>query len=130
GRLQVVGRLKDVIVTATGENVYPDDVEKRVGVVSYIAELAIVGVEGKGGERIACLAVPDRDDDVERGERMDRAMRSLREAFAKLPYGQQPAVVHLYDASLPRTTTRKVKRLEVQAILRRMMAATAVPDSE
>jgi long-chain acyl-CoA synthetase len=33
--------------------------------------------------------------------------------------------VHLYDASLPRTATRKVKRDEVRAILRRMIAATA-----
>ncbi|MFO0670586.1 MAG: AMP-binding protein [Polyangiaceae bacterium] len=31
GRLSIVGRLKDVIVTTTGENVYPDDVENRLG---------------------------------------------------------------------------------------------------
>ncbi len=130
GRLQVVGRLKDVIVTPTGENVYPDDIEKRLGLVANIAELAVVGVEGKGGERVACLAVPAADEDVDRSERMERAMRSLREAIGKLPYGQQPAVVHLYDATLPRTTTRKVKRTEVQAILKRMMAATAVPEGD
>ncbi|MDB4996165.1 MAG: Long-chain-fatty-acid CoA ligase, partial [Myxococcaceae bacterium] len=151
GRLQIVGRSKDVIVTTTGENVYPDDVEKRLGTVPYIAELAIVGVEAKGGEKVACLAVPSSEEGLSipppppgsgdaapvslspaqlRAERMDRAMRSLREAIAKLPYGQQPAVVHLYDASLPRTATRKVRRTEVQAILRRMIAATTLPEGE
>jgi len=55
-------------------------------------------------------------------------MRSLRAAVATLPYGQQPSIVHLYDAPLPRTSTRKIKRGEVAAILRRMMAATAPAD--
>jgi long-chain acyl-CoA synthetase len=34
-------------------------------------------------------------------------------------------VVHLYEAALPRTATRKVKRDEVRAILRRLIAASA-----
>ena len=45
GQLQIVGRLKDVIVTATGENVYPDDVERALGEIEGISELAAaVGV--------------------------------------------------------------------------------------
>ncbi|MBL8721873.1 MAG: AMP-binding protein [Myxococcales bacterium] len=131
GRLSIVGRVKDVIVAASGENVYPDDVENRLGTVQHIEELAIVGVDDpRGGERVACLAVPAKDDEVDRAARMDRAHRSLREALGKLPYGMQPAVVHLYDAPLPRTATRKVKRREVQAMLGRMIAATAKPADE
>ncbi len=148
GRLSIVGRIKDVILTTTGENVYPDDVERALGDVPGISELAIVGLEHADpsrGERIACLATPedlpreslipasidatgtdtesDRVDD--RAERNERALRALRTAIAKLPYGQQPSIVHLYDAKLPRTATRKVKRNEVQAILRRLVAATS-----
>lgn len=131
GRLSIVGRVKDVIVSASGENVYPDDVENRLGTVKHIEEIAIVGVDDpRGGERVACLAVPAKDDDVERSVRMERANRSLREALAKLPYGMQPSVVHLYDAPLPRTATRKVKRREVQAMLGRMIAATTRPAEE
>jgi len=128
GRLEIVGRLKDVIVTATGENVYPEDVERRLGPVAHMTELCIVGIESKGAERVACLAVPAPDDEVPRALRLDRAMRSLRTEIATLPYGQQPSIVHLYDAPLPRTSTRKIKRGEVEAILRRMMAATAPAD--
>jgi long-chain acyl-CoA synthetase len=133
GRLQIVGRLKDVIVTATGENVYPDDIENRLGTVPHILELAIVGIEKEGesaSERVACLAVPAPDENVERAERMERAMRSLKDAIGKLPFGQQPSIVHLYDASLPRTATRKVKRAEVQGILRRMIGASLPPSGE
>ena len=129
GRLVIVGRLKDVIVTASGENVYPDDVEAKLGKVTHIDELALVGVEASGGgERIACLAVPAEDESVDRATRLDRAHKSLRDALGKLPYGQQPAVVHLVDAKLPRTSTRKVKRKEVREILLVTIAATARPE--
>ncbi|HEX7602783.1 MAG TPA: AMP-binding protein [Polyangiaceae bacterium] len=144
GRLSIVGRIKDVIVTTTGENVYPDDVERALGDVPGIAELTIVGLDHpKGGERVACLAVPegtpresllpppseDGESTVDhRAERNDRAMKALRAAIATLPYGQQPALVHLYDAPLPRTATRKVKRNEAQAILRRLVLATSTPE--
>src|SRR5262249_41852598 len=63
GRLVLVGRVKDVIVTTTGENVYPDDIERMLGKIPHILELAIVGVTGRsGGERVACIAVPEEDE--------------------------------------------------------------------
>ena len=131
GRLSIVGRIKDVIVTTTGENVYPDDVEAKLGSIPHVTEYAVVGIEGQGGkERVACLAVPEADEETPRGERMERAMRSLREKIGELPYGQQPTLLHLYDAPLPRTATRKVKRTEVQSILRRMVMASTPPPAE
>ena len=117
GRLEIVGRIKDIVVSPTGENVYPDDVEKRLGDVPGVTELAVVGVDVRGSERLACLAVPRSDRETARS--------SLRRAIDELPFGQRPTIVHLYDAPLPRTATRKVKRDEVRAILRRMLAATA-----
>ena len=120
GGLEIVGRLKDVVISPTGENVYPDDVEKRIGDVAGVTELAVVGVEVRGSERLACLAVPKDDRDA--------ARTALRRVIDQLPLGQRPAIVHLYDAALPRTATRKVKREEVRAILKRMIAATARVD--
>jgi long-chain acyl-CoA synthetase len=132
GRLSVVGRIKDVVVSSTGENVYPEDVERRLGSIGGVTELAVCGVDGPSGERLACLAVPaarEGDDDEPRSERNARVMKSLRGAIDKLPYAQRPAVVHLSDAALPRTATRKVKREEVRAILQRKVAATLRPPS-
>ena len=134
-RLTIVGRQKEVIVSANGENVYPDDVETMLGSIKGVKELGIVGIDdGRGGERVACLAVPEgvKDDDgpqPSRAERHERALHNLREAFQKLPKFCQPAVVHLYDADLPRTATRKVKRKEVKEILGRLVSATEVPAS-
>jgi len=129
GRLVLVGRVKDVIVTSTGENVYPDDVERMLGKIPHIEELAVVGVTGRsGGERVGCIAVPEADELVDRATRLDRAQKALREAIGKLPYGKQPTILHLYDAPLPRTATRKVKRTEARKMLERMMQATARPE--
>lgn len=125
GRVQIVGRIKDVVVTATGENVYPEDVEHRLGRVPHVAELAIVGVDFGGGERLACLGVAEKDESVDRATRLERTRSALRRAVDDLPFGQRPAIVHLYEAPLPRTATRKVKRDEVRAILQRMAAASA-----
>jgi long-chain acyl-CoA synthetase len=135
-RLVIVGRQKDVIVSSSGENVYPDDVETQLGKLAGVKELAIVGIDdGKGGERVACLAVPEGDPTPEpgqepvvssRGERHEHAMTALRAAIQKLPKTSQPAVVHLWDADLPRTATRKVKRAEVKAVLAKLASATEI----
>jgi long-chain acyl-CoA synthetase len=130
GHLSIVGRLKDVVVTATGENVYPDDLEREIGEVEHIRELAIVGVHARGAERVACLAVPLEMADTNRVTRNEQALASLRAALGKIPFSRRPSVVHLYDAALPRTTTRKVKRGEVQEILDRILRASAPPPSD
>jgi len=134
GQLVIVGRQKDVIVAANGENVYPDDVENLLGKIEHVKELGIVGIDdGRGGERVACLATPEpieEGEGITRAEQRERALAALREAFQKLPKAAQPAVVHLYDADLPRTATRKVKRSEVKAILSRLAAASALPPAE
>lgn len=121
GQLVIVGRAKDVIVAANGENVYPDDVEARLGAIEHIAELAIVGIDDpRGGERVACVAVPADDDSLSRVERKERARKSLERALSALPPSQRPAVVTLLETKLPRTTTRKVKRNEVRRVIERV----------
>jgi long-chain acyl-CoA synthetase len=134
GRLSIVGRSKDVIVGANGENIYPDDVERMIGDVEGVIELCILGItDPRGGERAACLAVPERPRD--RGEdppttedfieARARANKNLRAAIGKLPSTLQPPVVLLHDEKLPRTATRKVKRNEVRALVERLVAASA-----
>jgi long-chain acyl-CoA synthetase len=158
GRLSLVGRAKDVVVTSTGENLYPDDIERMLGQIRGVDELVVLGVAApSGGERLACVAVPagapagasaGRDEgdagsggasgaagagetggaDEQPGgriERGERAMRSLREAISKLPSRMQPSMIEIYEAPLPRTATRKVKRPVVRAMLARRVEARA-----
>lgn len=131
GHLVIVGRAKDVIVASNGENVYPDDVEARLGKIEHISELAVVGLpDGRGGERVALLAVPTDAPELSRAERHEQAQASLDRALAKLPTAIRPAVVKLTDAPLPRTSTRKVKRNEVQRILTKLLEAREAPRAQ
>lgn len=134
-RLVIVGRHKDVIVSASGENVYPDDVENLLGEIEGVKELVVVGIDdGHGGERVGCLFVPEApeaeaetESDEARRQRHERASSAMRAAIAKLARVAQPTAVHLYDADLPRTATRKVKRAEAKQILARLSSASALP---
>jgi long-chain acyl-CoA synthetase len=128
GELVIVGRAKDVIVSASGENVYPDDVEAKLGEIQYVTEYAIVGIDDpRGGERVACVAVPEADPLVSRADRHARAKKSLDKALSKLPGSMRPSVVTLLDAKLPRTATRKVKRAEVRALCERIAPLSERP---
>ena len=49
--------------------------------------------------------------------------------IGRLPTRLQPSVVQLHEAPLPRTTTRKVKRAEVQALMARRLSAAAAARS-
>jgi long-chain acyl-CoA synthetase len=119
--LVIVGRAKDVIVASNGENVHPDDVEARLGQLEQVAELGIFGIgNGRGGERVACVAVPANHDRLPRAERHARAKQSLEHAFTKLPAAMRPAVLTLIDTPLPRTTTRKLKRSQLRALVERV----------
>lgn len=132
GRLRLVGRAKDVVVTSAGENVHLDDVEARLAAIPGIAEYSLVGLpDPAGGERLGLLAVPDASDsELGRQAAHTRARKAIRDAGAQLPAWSRPSVVHLVDVSLPRTATRKVRRGEVRDLLARIESAAVVPTGD
>jgi long-chain acyl-CoA synthetase len=118
-RLHLVGRAKEVVVTSSGENVYLDDVENTMGAISKIEEYTLVGLDDpRGGERLGMLARPV--------EGVDKAVarKVIQELVAGLPATQRPTVIHLVDAPLPRTATRKVQRKEARKTLEKIVSAT------
>ncbi len=120
GELRLVGRKKDLILDASGKNVYPDELEELYGAHDAIKELSIVGLpDGNGHERVACLCVPQK--------REDRA--TIEEHFSKisagLPFWKRVKILHFWEGDLPKTATRKVKRPLVVAELERLEKATA-----
>jgi long-chain acyl-CoA synthetase len=120
GRLMLLGREKDVIIDASGKNVYPDELEELYGAHPHVKELSIVGLpDESGGERVACLCVPDAKE-----RRREEVRAELEEHFrsvsADLPFYRRVKVLRFWDGELPRTSTRKVKRPEVVTELQRL----------
>jgi long-chain acyl-CoA synthetase len=110
GNLTLVGRKKDVIIDANGKNVYPDELEDLYGTHAHVKELSVVGLPDEhGGEKVACLCVPDYKD-----RPRDEVRRELEEHFRRVgsdePFFRRIKVLRFWDGELPRTSTRKVKR--------------------
>ncbi len=128
GRLTIVGRSKEVIITSSGKNVYPDELDELYGKFSEILEISVVGLPvGDGSERVAALIRPDVEDDASLDEiaiAQQRIRDWIRVEGSRVPPHQKISVVKFWDDELPRTATKKVKRKEVVAIIERLNETT------
>jgi long-chain acyl-CoA synthetase len=120
GNVYVVGREKDLILGAGGENVYPDELEDLYGATPLVAELSVVGLpDAQGGERPAALIVPAEPG----GEGRARVLQHIEGVAGRLPRHKRLALVRFTQKPLPRTATRKVRRGEVVKLLSEMLQA-------
>ena len=120
GNLFIVGRSKDVIIDSNGKNIYPDEIEDHYGKSSFIKEMSVVGLQDEdGGEKISALVVPDYEHDIamSRSDVNKQIEVHFREVSAGLAFFKRVEVLHITPFELPRTATRKVKRLEVVELL-------------
>jgi long-chain acyl-CoA synthetase len=133
GNLFLTGRKKELIVLSNGKNIYPEEVEAHYLKSPYIKELAVMGLEGKPGEggRLHAVVVPNFD--VLRQKKIVNAKEVIRYDIESL--SQQIASTkrigsyEIWQDDLPRTTTRKIKRFEVEKRVKAQQARKA-DDSE
>jgi len=110
GRLWVVGRLDDRIVTG-GENVHPADVTEALVGLPDVADAAVVGLpDEEWGERVAALVVPADQDDPPTADEMRAGLRGRVADYAL------PKSVACTD-ELPRTASGTVDRDAVRSEL-------------
>jgi long-chain acyl-CoA synthetase len=116
GELKFLGRKSEVIVTAAGVNIHPEDIEAAIEEQPDVAACAVVAMDTPTGpEPCAVLAC--------RGSG-DCAVGAIERANAKLPEFQRISRWVLWpEPDLPRTSTGKVKRKPVAAWLARIQAA-------
>ncbi len=120
GFLYVLGRVKDVIVGASGMNVYPEEVEARIAACPHVREVCVLGVQPPGAgaqdEQVAAVVVPDVEAlGGEYAREHDELLRrELRSACAALAGYKRPKYVVVRLEPLPRTTTMKLKKHEIR----------------
>jgi len=125
GNVYIVGRKKEMILGASGENIYPDELEETYRDSKYVKEMSVVGLPGDAGhETVAALIVPDYDHDGMSREDVREAVREHVKKISKsLPLYKRLKVVHLWDHDLPKTASRKVRRRDVVKELQRLERA-------
>jgi long-chain acyl-CoA synthetase len=119
GHLFLTGRKKEVIVLSNGKNVYPEEIEAHYLKTPFIKEIAVIGLEGKPGEsedRLHAVIVPNFD--VLRQHKVVNAKEVIRydvEGLStQIPSTKRISSYEIWQDDLPRTTTRKIKRFEVE----------------
>jgi long-chain acyl-CoA synthetase len=124
GYLHLTGRIKDVIITAAGKNVYPEEVERRYAGLPSVRELCVVGLwnEKVLGERVHAAVVP------ERGATRDEAgfEAALRQAIQQrargVPSYQRLQHIHILFDELPKTLNGAIDRHRVKSLLQVRLA--------
>jgi long-chain acyl-CoA synthetase len=121
GNLHIVGRSKDIIIDANGKNVYPDEIEDLYKGSPYIKELSVVGLPDGAAEHVACAVVPDTayEPALSLAEVKQKIEMHFRTVSAPLPFWKRVRTLEFWEGELPRTSTRKVKRRDVTAELRK-----------
>ena len=113
GDLYITGRSKDVIVTASGVNVYPDELEFLLNKLPEIKESCIVGDKvkaglRKGSEEVVAIIVPA--ENVSQAA-VEKAVKAFNQTLADY---KRVARIIFRQEELPKTRLLKVKRFAMR----------------
>jgi len=122
GRVRITGRLKNMIATAAGKKIYPEEVELVLANSPYVLEVMVTGGADARGEReeVHALIYPNRSalEALARSQGkpcdeafVGRVLRAEVEARCEVlaPYKRVKKVV-VRSSEFPKTTTGKIRR--------------------
>jgi long-chain acyl-CoA synthetase len=126
GHLWITGRAKNVIVSAAGKNIYPEEIEERLLAADTILEAVVFGrkKEGKQGEEVRAVIFPDMEmcatqygvavtpPDMAGLRKILEA--TVAEVNAGMSEYKRIAGFDLSVEELDKTSTKKVKRFRYQ----------------
>jgi long-chain acyl-CoA synthetase len=123
GNLFITGRKKEVIVLPNGKNIYPDEIEAHYLQCPFIQEIAVLGIREQAkhatDERLHAVVVPNFD--YLKSKRIANTREILRDEIGRwsnrLPSYKRLNSYQIQKDPLPRTTTRKIKRLELKRLI-------------
>ncbi len=123
--IHITGRIKNMIVLSGGKKVFPEEIESVLEQSKNFAEVCVAGMkrtfgEKDGCEEIAAIIVPKADfaanfDDFEKLE-MEISSEVKHLCTQLAPY-KRPIKIIVRKENLPRTTTNKLKRLEIKELI-------------
>lgn len=108
------GRDKNMILGASGQNIYPEEIEERINASPFVEESLAIEEEGK----IVALIVPNHDALTENGthesEREAFFQQVVAEINAKLPAYSKLSSFRIQNEEFKKTPKRSIKRFIYQ----------------
>ena len=113
----ITGRKKSMIVTKTGKNIFPEELEQKLAKSKYVEECLVFGVNDKDGDSIVIAAVfpalqvfEDEFKNTDKKFMYNKIMELVKEVNAQVPTYKAIKNLVIRDTEFVKTTTRKIKR--------------------
>ena len=116
GNVFIKGRCKNLLVTSSGQNIYPEEIESKLNNMPYVSESLIILQQDK----LVGLIYPDSDDAFAHGLSQSDLVRVMEEnrleLNKQLPAFSQIARFKLYPEEFEKTAKKSIKRFLYQDI--------------
>ncbi len=116
GNIFIKGRCKNMLLTSTGQNIYPEEIEARLNNMPYVNESLII----LNKEKLIALVYPDKEDAFVHGlsqKQLEDAIELNRTELNKqLPAFSQISRVKLFPEEFEKTAKKSIKRFLYQNI--------------
>ena len=116
GYVTVRGRSKNMLLTASGQNIYPEEIESKLNNMPYVSESLIVLQKDK----LVALIYPDFDDAFAHGMEqsdIEKVMEDNRnELNLQLPAYCQITKVKIHFEEFEKTAKKSIKRFMYQEV--------------
>lgn len=116
GNVFIKGRCKNLLLTSSGQNIYPEEIESKLNNMPYVSESLIILQQDK----LVALIYPDSDDAFAHGLNQSDLVRVMEEnrleLNKQLPAFSQIARFKLYPEEFEKTAKKSIKRFLYQDI--------------
>ena len=116
GNFFIKGRIKDIIINANGENVYPDEIESYFKSIPHVTNTCVLGLrKGKSSDETITLVL-EVDNEIST-EEFTTLMDKVQEINAGLTNEKRVQDVYVIKDKLPISNNLKVRRFQVRDLL-------------
>ncbi|MCM1108036.1 MAG: AMP-binding protein [Clostridium sp.] len=110
GHLYIKGRCKNMLLGASGQNIYPEEIEDKLNTLMLVNESIVI----QKGEKLYGLVYPDFDEAKKLGLQesdLDSVMEQNRQDLnAMLPAYSQLSGIKIYQEEFEKTPKKSIKR--------------------
>lgn len=110
GYLYLKGRSRNMLLGASGQNIYPEEIEDALNALPYVAECVVI----QRNEKLYALIYPDYDtahkDGIAESDLPAIMERNRTTLNARLPAYEQLAGIVLTDTEFEKTPKKSIKR--------------------
>lgn len=110
GNIFIKGRCKNMLLTASGQNIYPEEIEARLNNMPFVNESLVL----LSGDKLIALVYPDNEEAFAQGmdkKALEAAIETNRTELNKmLPAYSQITRIKLYPEEFEKTAKKSIKR--------------------